>query len=270
MRKTGSLILLTMLVATVCAAQTSPRRKQTEAVQTSSIESERELDRILEKFVAAQGSPQALMRVRTRVMRGLIEIPNLGLNGSVSSFAKSPDKALIVFDVPGRPGQLLEGYDGQSGWAQTPLTGAISMSQETSEAMKRDIDAGRGRSIRSAFSKIALKGKTLLGGREAYAVEATPIGGRPEIMYFDARTGLMSRLDIIHRGEQDRNVPKSIIYEGYAKIEGVTIPTLLHQTYNDFELTIRIYEVKFNVQIEDALFKRPQGAIAAEPADSQN
>jgi hypothetical protein len=264
MRKLTALALLLMLAPCV-AGQSAPGRRRA-APHRPAAGVEGAAERIIEKFVEAQGDPQAIRAVRSYVMHGVVDVPELGLHGKVEEYMKRPGKRLMVVSLPGSRGQFLEGRDGRGGWAQTPFGGALDLDKEGAGAVGEG--GGHGRSIRDMFSRLAFKGRATVAGREANVVEGTPVGGRPEVMYFDAQTGLLVRLDFLQREQGQRNLPKSVLFEGFARVEGVVLPTVLHQNYDDFTVTIRFYEVKFNVHIEDSLFERPKGASA--DGDSDN
>src|SRR5919201_2607828 len=107
-------------------------------------------ERIIEKFVEAQGDPQAIRAVRSYVMHGVVDVPELGLHGKVEEYMKRPGKRLLVVSLPGSRGQFLEGRDGRGGWAQTPFGGGLRLDQEGAGAVGEG--GGHGRSIRDMFS----------------------------------------------------------------------------------------------------------------------
>lgn len=263
MRKLTALALLLMLAPCVAGQSAPGRRRAAPPRPAAGVEGAAE--QIIEKFAEAQGDPQAIRSVRSYVMHGVVDVPELGLHGKVEEYMKRPGKRLMVVNIPGSRGQFLEGRDGRGGWAQTPFGGALDLGKEGAGAVGGE---GRSRSIREMFSRLAFKGRATVAGHEANVVEGVPVGGRPEVMYFDAQTGLLLRLDFLRREQGKGDLPRSVLFEGFATVEGVVIPTVFHQSYDDFTVTIRFYEVKFNVHIEDSLFERPAGPGA--DGDSNN
>ncbi|HEX7957747.1 MAG TPA: hypothetical protein VF508_12425, partial [Pyrinomonadaceae bacterium] len=74
-------------------------------------------------------------------------------------------------------------------------------------------------------------------GAEAFVVEATPAGGAPVRLYFDARTGLLVRRDRTY-------------FEDFREVDGVRLPFRIR---DDFAV-ITLEEVRHGQPLEDARF----------------
>ncbi|MGB8508583.1 MAG: hypothetical protein WCD76_09270 [Pyrinomonadaceae bacterium] len=275
------LILLSfvcLLAPSLCTAQTAKRRKlhgipppvtvlhTSTAIHPATLAHDAEVDRILERYVAAQGERRARMAIRTRVMRGVIEVAPFNLNGTFESYAKAPDKTLVVFDIPERGGQLINARIGAASWSQLPHTAAVGTEPDKSSSEKKNLDDDIA-AFYEKYPKAIFKGRRSLDGRDADMIEATTVKGSVELLYFDAGNGLMVRTEF-PGGKADEDSMRSISFGSFAKIDGVKVPTVVRQTYPKLTVTIRLYEVKHNVGIEDAFFTRPKGpnADASTPA----
>ena len=85
---------------------------------------------------------------------------------------------------------------------------------------------------------------------------ATPLGREPVLMYFDAETGLFRKQEFAYPG--DKVYKLGVVYiDSYATVDGLKVPALFRCVYPDFTMTFRVYEVKHNVSINDALFRDP-------------
>jgi hypothetical protein len=255
MRKLTTVLFVILLSSYIAAAQTKSRRVQKVRQTVAADAVDPEVDRIFQKFQEAQGDPRAIRSVHSMVMRGVVEIPQFALNGSVEIYAKDPNKRLTVFNLPGRLGQRLEARNGKGGWGQRPSAAAYDI---TNNEKEEDSDGVNGLVSRTHYSKLTLKGKAIVGAREAYVIEGIYIGGPPQLLYFDTQNGLMLRLDVVQKGKGDDG-PGSTFFEGFAKVDGVVMPTVIREVGKEFTIITRFYEVKFNVHIEDSLFERPKG-----------
>src|SRR4051812_42228742 len=98
MRNFVTILFAVLLSSGFTAAQTKSRRAQkgslTSATTAAPSSSDAEVDRIFQRFVEAQGDPRALSSVHSMVMRGIIEVPEYGMHGTVEVYAKEPDKKL--------------------------------------------------------------------------------------------------------------------------------------------------------------------------------
>ena len=78
-------------------------------------------------------------------------------------------------------------------------------------------------------------------------------------MYFDAETWLLRKQEFTAHAPAQENELKAIYIDRYALVDGVSVPTVFRHVYAKYTLTFRIYEVKHNVPIDDALFQNPNG-----------
>jgi hypothetical protein len=251
-----SLLLLTTFALSGSTAQVRRQKAKPAAGDVKAAEAEAE--RILRRYVEALGDPERVRSIRTRLMRGLVEWSPPGTTGRVDMYYKAPNKSLMVFEVEGR-GQFIEAYDGRSGWLQSPLSGALTFSQKALGAARRDAEGGYDFNIKETFSRLTFKGTRKVGVREAHVIEAKPAAGPPEILYFDAQSGMLIRIDIVRDYMTAQGVPSSVVFDDFMTLDGLKIPTLIVQEFPEFKVKIRVYEVKHNARLEDALFDPPSG-----------
>jgi hypothetical protein len=87
---------------------------------------------------------------------------------------------------------------------------------------------------------------------------ATPPDGSPIKLYYDTQTGLQARMDLEVDTPQGR-VPIETTVEDYRDVDGVKLPFLTRQDSPMAKAVIKLTEVKSNVAIDDARFKKPAG-----------
>lgn len=75
-------------------------------------------------------------------------------------------------------------------------------------------------------------------------------------MYFDVENGLMVRLDRIVIAPEGQQATSTFL-EDYREHNGVKTPFRTRVKTPAFEITSITTEVKFDVAIEDSVFKRP-------------
>jgi hypothetical protein len=266
----------TLLIFTACAAASAQEARRVAAVGTPtramsnavrptrakvSTEDERqrsgvyvdEVDRLLARNALAQGGIGAAS-IKSRIMRGRVEMSESSLSGTFESYEKEPDKKLNVLNAPA--GQFLQGSNGGQRWQQSPWGFDANM-RGGEDGVK---DGGpRVQKWRTYFSSASISGKAVLDGREMVVLAATPKGERPVRLYFDAETWLLVKQEFSPRVPQQENELKAVYIDRYSLVDGVSVPTVFRQVYTKFTLTFRIYEVKHNVPIDDALFSNPNG-----------
>ena len=192
-------------------------------------------------------------------MRGRVEMSASPVPGSFESYEKAPDKEVGIINAP--VGQFITGTDGMKRWTQSPWGPAKAVGVAGSDNLFREASKGKGGfKWRNAFSASRLKGRAQVDGREMIVLAATPKGGQPMLMYFDAETYLLRKQEPDRAaGSKDADWLKAVYFDSYATVDGVKVPALFRIVTDMFTFTFRVTEVKHNVHIDDGLFRNPEG-----------
>ena len=212
-------------------------------------------DEILDKYVKAIGGKEANEKVTSRFMKGTFEMPAMGMSGSVEAYTQAPNKSATVTEIAGF-GKVQQIFDGKTAWEANPMTGLRELAGSELAAMKREADFHAELNYKKNYSKLEVKGKEKVGDAEAYVVMATPSEGKPDKLYFDAKSGLLLRRDS-ERDSPQGEVATETYYEDYKDVEGVKIPMTMKITNPQFSFVIKMTEIKTNVKIEDSKFAKP-------------
>jgi hypothetical protein len=180
----------------------------------------------------------------------------MGSSGTWQRHEKAPNKAITIVEVPNF-GTIRNSFDGTSAWEENPMVGLVQKSGVALARARRDSAFNWELTLRDMYKTLVVKGKESVGSRAAYLVEATAPDGDTEKLYFDAESGLLIRTD----GEQDgRQGPVMIqtVLEDFRDVEGCKIPFTFRQSGPGFEMTLKVTEVKLNLDVEDSLFVKPE------------
>src|SRR6188472_1451047 len=107
MRRLTSIAVLVLIAA--CGALSA----QTQALPT--------VDQVLDKHLAAMGGQAAFDKITSRTAKATIEIPDMGMTGSMTIMEKAPNKSLVVIEIAQMT--VREGTDGVVAWDENPQTG---------------------------------------------------------------------------------------------------------------------------------------------------
>lgn len=255
LKNTAALFAL-LLVAVVPAAPGQSRRAAGGEKAKGTVD---EVERLLERHVLAQGGG-ALFKVRTRIVRGRVDMSESPLPGSFESYAKAPDMEMSIINAP--IGQYISANDGVSRWRQSPWGSAtrVGLGGGSGSIAPKAEKGQDGFKWRNAFTASRLKGRAQVDGREMIVLAATEKGGQPMLMYFDAETYLLRKQepDRAAGAKADKEF-KAIYIDSYGTVDGVKVPALFRLVTEEFTLTFRVTEVRHNVLIDDALFRSPGG-----------
>lgn len=249
MKRTLMIFALSLAIAVAAFARGGQQKPATDtkALPTA--------DQIVDKYVQAIGGKAAIEKQTSRVSKGSFEIPAVGATGTAEIYEKAPDKNSATITIAGF-GVVQEGYDGKTAWAQDPQSGLREKSGLEFAAAKLDGDFYKPIKLKQLYPKMAVKGKDKVGDKEVYVVEATPTEGSAETWYFDAQSGLLLRQDLERDGPQGKQAIQAFL-EDYKEVDGMKIPFSIRQVTPQFTLTIKIEDIKTNVPIDDAKFKKP-------------
>jgi hypothetical protein len=264
MKRIPAAILVMLSLCAYAAAQsvasksTRPRAKRAAADtgSKSAATADDEVERLLDRNVLAQGGV-ALFLVKTRIMRGAAEMSTSDQPGTFESYEKMPKKSLIVINAPS--GQFIQASDGGMRWVKSPWGGAATAGPVADDPSSRRAPGANGFKWRSIFSSARLKGRAVVEGRETVVLAATPVGGEPVLMYFDAETALLRKQEFVRPGGGKDDELKAVYIDSYGTVDGLKVPSVFRHVYANFTITFRVYEVKHNVTIDDALFASPSG-----------
>lgn len=213
-------------------------------------------DQILEKMIAAQGGRKALEAVKDATYTGTMEMPQMGISGSLTMYQKEPDKSRMDIEIMGM--MVTQAYDGKTAWMVDPNTGAASeMPEKMAQETKRQ---AMGSAVLLNPKKLGItytfKGKEKVKDTDCLVLEQAFADGHKTTLYIDAKTYLLYKSKSISLNEMGAEVEAESYETGYKKVEGIMVAhdiTIFHGG-QEF-LKLKITEVSYNTDLEDAFFK---------------
>jgi len=210
------------------------------------------LDQILAKSIEASGGRAAQEKINSSLTKGTVEVVTFGLSGPLELYSKAPNK-LYMHTEFANYGEVLQGFDGRTGWVKTPNEGLREMSGPELVRLKRNADVHRFLHLKDQYAKMTVTGKGQVGAVDAYIVEAQPAEGDPEKFFFDAQTGLLIRTEYIDL----QSGPTTVSLEDFKTVDGVLGPQTIRQESSSLSLVMKFTEVRHNLDIDDARFAKP-------------
>jgi hypothetical protein len=204
-------------------------------------------DEILEKYVQALGGRSAVERLTSRTARGTMKVSPNGASGSIETYEKAPNKVLTEITSPHR-GIIRTGFNGTVAWEQRG--GNVT---EPAAYPRREADFYFAIKLRELYPGIAITGRSVAGGHEAWILEA-PRGGNPKRWYFDAATGLLIRTEV---ADLQGSLLRREEYDDFRVVDGIRIPFATRGTQAGEDFVIHLTEVRHNLPIDDAKFDKP-------------
>ncbi|MCA1621833.1 MAG: hypothetical protein LC795_21680 [Acidobacteria bacterium] len=263
MKRTAAAILLTLALCAAAGAQSpasGPRPPRARKASAESVgktaDAVDEVEQVFDRYFLASGGVASFM-VKTRIMRGNVETLNTGASLGFESYEKLPKKSLIVISGPG--GQFIQASDAGKKWVNSPWGGVTAAPKSGGDDILNRPDKTGGFKWRSLFSSVRVKGRAQVGGRPATVLAATPLGSEPSLMYFDAENGMLVKIEYGPAAGGKKGDLKALHIDSYATVDGIKVPAAFRHEFDDMTMTFRVYEIKHDVKIDDALFAAPKG-----------
>jgi len=217
-------------------------------------------DAVLDKYIAAVGGADRLERLTSLVATGTaIGYGDLGGNADFSLFAKAPNQRaiLISYKDTQRPASSWS-FDGRTGWIKTPrgLLGEYELVGSELDGARFEAQLAFPGQIKAALSNWRGAANRSVGDRDFLVVQGNGPRGFMATLYFDPKTGLLSRT-VRYGPSPIGRMPTQIDYGDYRDVGGVKFPFEYKFTWLDGRYTAKLSKVDTNVAIDAARFGRP-------------
>lgn len=209
-------------------------------------------DQILEQYVEALGGAEAIQKVTSRVMKGVIHAG--GQEMPIEITAKGPNKRISAMKTPS--GESLTAFDGTAGWLGNTGRPARAMSAAESDAARMDAEMYLAVNIPKFFQQVRPGRPEKIGAATCFVLMGLRPGMPPVRMFFDRATGLLVRTVRYTETPLGRN-PTQIDYADYKAVDGVKVPTKWTLARPNGRFTIEIKDIQQNVPVDDAKFAKP-------------
>lgn len=214
---------------------------------------------VFDRYVEAVGGRAALEKVKSRIMKGKIELTMMpGVSAPFEVQAKAPNKEVSGFELGGF-GAIREGYDGKVAWSLAPFQGVKEKAGAELARVQRTKVFPRELHMRETYARWETKGAAKVEGADTWVVEAAPKEGKPDHLYFDQKSGLLVREESVVDGPAGE-LTLQVDFGDYRAVDGVKMPFRLKVPRPlEIALEIRFDEIKQNVEVADTAFEKPKG-----------
>lgn len=210
---------------------------------------------ILDRYVQVTGGKQAYEKRRTEIAHGTVELPSLGIKGSMTRYAAQPDKYYYTVDIAAI-GKMETGVNGPVAWENSAILGPrLKSGVERAEAI-REGNMNATVNWRKLYPKVENQGIETIDGEECYKVVMTPAEGQPVIGYYQKKSGLQVKLTTV-ASTQMGDIPVEMIASDYRDFGGILEPAKVVQKAGPQEFTMTLDRVEVNPAIPPETFALP-------------
>jgi photosynthetic reaction center cytochrome c subunit len=208
-------------------------------------------DQIAEKYLTAMGGADALKKINTRTMKGVIVTG--GSESPIELFTKAPNKRISISKTA--QGESITAFDGTAGWMGNTGRPSRAMSEADSDSAALDAEFSLAPRLKELFPQLRRGRPDEIAGAPVEVLTGTRQGKPPVRLFFDAKSGLLLRMVRYTETSMGR-MPTQIDYTDYRDFDGVKVPCQWTLSRPNGRFTIKITEVKQNVTIDDSKFAK--------------
>ena len=220
------------------------------------------VDELLTKIIAAYGGEENLRKHKSSVMMVDIDFENQGVQGKGSISARAPNLAAsdMTFTALGRKiGSIVSYFDGSAGGEVMSFAPEETYSGKRLEDIKAGSDFYDVLSWKANYKTLTVKRMGKVAGEDVYILEKRSEKGTPVLDYISTKSFLLLRRDSVVASETSGlELPQTQSFSDYRNVEGVMVPfKSVSSNIANGDIVMRITDVKFDVDIPDAVFKKP-------------
>ena len=181
------------------------------------------VDEVLAKYREAIGGAKAVDAVKSRVVKGSVDVVGVSRGGSFETYTEAPNKSAT----------MVQAY---------PL-GNVKGGFSFFNPLK----------LKNNYAKVSLAGMSKIGYREVYVLDLQPATGGVERLYLDAETYLPVRSNAVMKiGTMSDAV--EMYFDDWKEVDGVKYPFFVSQKFPRLTLSYTVKEIHHNIPIDARVF----------------
>jgi len=209
---------------------------------------------ILDKSVEATGGKAAFAKMHSSIITGSMELPAMGIKGTMVVTKAEPDKSLTEIEIAG-VGTIKQGYDGSVAWEMNPMQGARVKDGDEKAAAKLQAHFHE-ENWRDEYKKVETVGAEAVDGKDCYKLVLTPNEGSPITQYIDKKTSLVTKIAMTVNTAMGE-VAVEVMPSDYRKEGEVLVAHKLQTSQGGQDITIIFDNIKFNPDLAKDRFDLP-------------
>ena len=181
------------------------------------------VDEVLAKYGEAIGAAKAVEAVKSRVVKGSVDVVGVSRGGSFETYTETPNKSATM--VQAYPlGNVKGGFS---------FFGPLK--------------------LKSNYAKVTLAGMSKIGYRDVYVLDLHPATGAVERLYLDAQTYLPVRSNTVMKIGTISDAVE-MYFDNWKEVDGVKYPFFVSQKFPRLTLSYTVKEIQHNVPIDTRVF----------------
>ena len=211
-------------------------------------------EQVLNRYVEVTGGRAAYEKIRNRVTVASFEMASMGIKGKFVLYSAAPNKTYSSLEPEGM-GPIEEGTDGKTFWLMHPRQGPRI--KEGAEKWLSTCQSVFNTEMHwdKVFSKVQCLSVQKEDQLELYKVALIPPKGKPIVRYYDKKTGLLVREEVIKKKPSGAKY-LTITFDDYRPVGDLLLPHLIIRNAGE-PVVYRTESIRHNVEIPKDRFGLP-------------
>jgi len=243
-----------MLLAAAGGSLRAADPPKTDAPAAKAAEALPKAETIVDKSIEASGGKAAFGKLHNQIVTGTMEMPAMGIKGTIVVTKAEPDKSLAEIEITGL-GNVKQGFDGKVAWEINPMQGARIKDGDELAGAKREAYFHE-ENWRDVYKKAETVGAETIEGKDCYKVVLTPKEGNPATHYYDKKTGLLAKVSMTVTTPMGE-VQSDTLLTDYRREGDLLLPHKILQSAAQQEFSLTFESYKSNVELPAGKFDLP-------------
>ena len=253
-RLASSALLAALCAAPALAVAQTPAKAPPKPAASAQAAALPPAQQIIDRYVAAIGGRDAILRHSSYRATGAFEMPAAGIRGDLELAHAKPNKMAMKVTIPGL-GEMVSGYDGTVGWSVNPMQGPRLLEGKELEQMSSEAEFGNWLRAGSNITSRETVERTEMAGRPCYKVRIVWKSGRESFDCYSTETGLLIGTTTTQESPMGSVQVTSLVDE-YKDFSGVKYATRMRQQMMGQEQVLTITSLEFDV-VPPSAFEQP-------------
>ena len=220
------------------------------------------VDELLPKVIEAYGGEPNLRKHKSSVTAVEFDFESQGITGHGTISARAPNlvgSEVTLTALNKKIAQIVSFFDGSAGGEMMSFGSPETYSGKRLADIRTGSDFYDALNWKANYKTITVKRIAKVGDEDTYVVEKQPEKGTLVTDYISTKSFLVLKRDSVVVNETvGFELPLTQTFSDYRKVDGVMVPfKTASSNIANGDVTMRVLDVKFDVDIPDAVFKTP-------------
>jgi hypothetical protein len=213
---------------------------------------------VIARYVDALGGRAAIESHKSSTAKGKFILAAMGMEGDLTIHAAAPNKMVMNIETP--MGAMNQGFNGEVGWSDNPMTGAQVLEGGPLAAMKQQADFFLPLNYDTHFPTQETLEEVEFADETCYKVRLVDAEGSESFQYFSKESSLLRGQDATQDGPMGE-ASVTVVFSDYKDFGGVLTVTKQTMSVQGMDIENVIESITFD-DVDPSAFEVPSSVAS--------